>query len=334
MYFFFNFSFVIIMEIVGTKWREVFSVLYQLPFNIGHMGISGFAYFLRNWHDFQLAISIPSIILISYYWLIPESPRWLLTVGRIEDATNVLAKAAKMNKLPTEKIQLDLEDSFQKRGGDDNIAKGNIFDLFRTPNLRMKTIIMCFNWFACGLTFFGVAQYVGQAGGDIFINVTISASLSIPGLIVIYFLKVWGRKKTLIVSNIMTGVVMILIAFIPEDIHWLIIALASIGIFGMSISFPTVYLFGGELFPTVVRNVGVGLASVCARIGSMVAPFIVGLSTYWLPPIIFGIMPILGAAAAFMLPETLEQPLPETIEDAELFGKKIAKENENVENGR
>lgn len=53
--------------------------------------------------------------------------------------------------------------------------------------------------------------------------------------------------------------------------------LASFGIVGMSIAFPDVYLFSGELFPTVVRNAGVGSSSMCARIGSMAAPFIAGL---------------------------------------------------------
>lgn len=62
-----------------------------------------------------------------------------------------------------------------------------------------------------------------------------------------------------------------------------------------------------------------------ARIGSMVAPFIAtGLSQFGhsIPPLIFGIVPILGACLVFYLPETKGQQLPETIEDAESFGKK------------
>lgn len=71
------------------------------------------------------------------------------------------------------------------------------------------------------------------------------------------------------------------------------------------ISFPTVYLYGGELFPTVIRNIAIGTASMMARIGSMIAPFIAtGLSgtAHWLPPIIFGIVPILGAFLVVFLP--------------------------------
>lgn len=58
---------------------------------------------------------------------------------------------------------------------------------------------------------------------------------------------------------------------------WLRLLLACFGIVGMSVSFTTVYLFSGELFPTVVRNIGVGASSMCARVGSILAPFVVSL---------------------------------------------------------
>lgn len=71
------------------------------------------------------------------------------------------------------------------------------------------------------------------------------------------------------------------------------------------ISFPTVYLYGGELFPTVIRNVAIGTASMIARIGSMIAPFIAtGLNekATWLAPVIFGVVPLLGAGLVLFLP--------------------------------
>lgn len=330
-------SFVLVMEIIGVRWRELFSVLYQIPFNLGHLTLAFFAYFIRDWHWLQFALSIPSVVLISYYWLIPESPRWLFTVGRTDEAVVILTKAAKMNKLPTETIQSDLETAQKKKTQERSgpVSKGNVLDLFRTPNLRGKTIYMCFNWFVCGLAFFGVAQYIGMAGGDIFSNVAISAALELPGTIIcIYCMKAWGRRKTLIASNTLTGVAMLAIAFVDPSNTWVIICLASAGIVGMSISFPTVYLYAGELFPTVVRNVGIGTASMIARIGSMVAPFVAGMAStvHWLPPVIFGLVPLIGAGLVFLLPETRGTPLPETIQDGENFGKKV-KPTENVENG-
>ncbi|KAJ6641511.1 Organic cation transporter protein [Pseudolycoriella hygida] len=323
-------SFVLIMEITATKWREVISVLYQIPFNLGHLTLPGFAYFIRDWRHLQLGLSLPSVILISYYWLVPESPRWLITVGRIDDASTVLEKAARMNKLPTENINKDLVSyKASLATADCQQSKGNIWDLFRTPNMRTKTLCICFNWFVCGLGFFGLAQYIGQAVGNIFSNVAISALMGLPGTVAcIYTMKRFGRKKSMIYANALVGVSMLTIAIIPSAQTGATIALSSIGIIGITVSFPTAYLYASELFPTVVRNVGVGTASMAARVGSMVAPFVAGLSTtyHWLPPVIFGVVPLLGMLFLFFLPETNGFPLPETLSDGENFGKKKSKD--------
>lgn len=87
-------SFVLTMELIGTKYRDTVGIIYQIPFNLGHLSLPLFGYFLRDWNHFQLAISLPSIIFLSYYYLLPESPRWLLTAGRDEEARKILENAA------------------------------------------------------------------------------------------------------------------------------------------------------------------------------------------------------------------------------------------------
>lgn len=47
---------------------------------------------------------------------------------------------------------------------------------------------------------------------------------------------------------------------------------------GLSLAFPTVYIYSGELFPTTVRNIGVGICSMCCRIGAIVAPHVASLN--------------------------------------------------------
>jgi MFS family permease len=172
-------SFVLVMEIIGIKWRELISVLYQIPFNLGHLTLPLFAYFIRDWDRLQFALSIPSIILISYYWLLPESPRWLFAVGRVDESVKVLEKAAKCNNLPTDNIRNELETISKAKT--EAVARGNFLDLFRTRNMLVKTVCMNFNWFVCGMCFFGVSQYVGETGGNIFKNVAISACFELPG---------------------------------------------------------------------------------------------------------------------------------------------------------
>lgn len=88
-------SFVLTMELIGAKYRETVGIIYQIPFNIGHLSLPLFGYYLRDWDKFQLAISLPSVIFLSYYYLLPESPRWLLTAGRNDEAVKILETAAR-----------------------------------------------------------------------------------------------------------------------------------------------------------------------------------------------------------------------------------------------
>ncbi|VVD00493.1 unnamed protein product [Leptidea sinapis] len=297
-------SFVLTMELIGTRFRATVGILYQIPFNFGHLLLPFFGYFFRNWSHFQLAISMPSILFMSYYYLLPESPRWLLTVGRVDDAVKIMETAAKRNGRATEGIRSSIQKMMA--GSTKDTKEHSFIDLFRTPRLRSRTIAICFNWFVCGFCFFGVSQYIGHFSGNIFSNVAISAAILVPGtLISIYANKVLGRKITLISSNCVTGLSCLLINVVPktESSHLL---LGCIGLWGMSISFATVYLYAGELFPTVVRNSGVGLSSTVARIGSMLAPFVATLAhkSAWFPPIAFGVVPLIGSCLCILLPDT------------------------------
>jgi hypothetical protein len=169
------------------------------------------------------------------------------------------------------------------------------------------------------------AQYIGQLGGNIFINVALSAVIQIPSsFFAIWALKSWGRKRTLVFSNLVAGGSCLLIGVVPPEAAWIRSALSCADMFALAICFVTCYIFSGELFPTVVRNVGVGTASMFARLGSMAAPFVAGLVLVeaWLPPIIFGVVPLIGAVLCFLLPETLNCKLPDTVEEAESIALK------------
>lgn len=100
-----------------------------------------------------------------------------------------------------------------------------------------------------------------------------TAAMELPGTVIVLFLiSRVSRLKILIGGNILSGISLLLITLITNASAR--IFLASLGLVGMAISFPTVYLYSSEVFPTVVRNIGVGLGSISARIGSIIAPYI------------------------------------------------------------
>ncbi|NWR60369.1 S22AD protein, partial [Bucorvus abyssinicus] len=82
--------------------------------------------------------------------------------------------------------------------------------------------------------------------------------------------------------------------------------LAVVGKFTASASFSTSYVYSAELFPTVVRQTGVGLCSMLARVAGIMAPLILLLEQYHraIPMAIFGSVPVLVGLLCFLLPET------------------------------
>jgi len=97
------------------------------------------------------------------------------------------------------------------------------------------------------------------------------------------------------------------------------IVCSVVGIFGMAGTYNLIYIYTSELFPTVVRNAALGLATQGGGVGSIIAPVVVVSGRYnsALPFGIFGVMAIVGSALSLGLPETLHQSLFETLEGLE-----------------
>lgn len=81
--------------------------------------------------------------------------------------------------------------------------------------------------------------------------------------------------------------------------------------------------YAAEVLPTVVRAQGVALIHIMGYVASILAPFVVYLGEInaMLPLLILGLLGILGGLLSLLLPETLDQELPQTLEDGENFGR-------------
>ncbi|CAD5114726.1 DgyrCDS3769 [Dimorphilus gyrociliatus] len=278
-------AYVLMQEIIDKKYRAMVGMTWTSFFSLGFALLPGIAYLIRDHRAFQFVYITPALIMLSYVFLLDESPRWLVSQGKVDKAEKILKRIAIINgRNPPQKITFDNKNNEQRQG--------KLVDLFRTPNIRKKTIIVSLLWFTCSLMYYGLSLNTGQLAGNIFLNTFLSAFIEIP-------------SKLSAPTGYRTAV-----AIISKS--------------GVSIAFGSTYIYSIELFPTGVRNVGLGWGSMIARISGVASPYVGGpLSNVWkpLPTTIFGLFATLSGLFTFLLPETLNRKLPETIEEGENFGK-------------
>lgn len=86
------------MELVGPDYRSLVTLMACIFFASGMMLLAGITYLIRDWIIMGLLSTIPFLVFFGYVFVLPESPRWLLTQGRMEEALKVLEMMARVNK--------------------------------------------------------------------------------------------------------------------------------------------------------------------------------------------------------------------------------------------
>ncbi|XP_045292504.1 solute carrier family 22 member 14 isoform X3 [Leopardus geoffroyi] len=103
---------------LATEWlvaehRSHAIILEHCFFSVGVMFLTGLANSLPHWRLLFLVGGAPVFPLIFYIWILPESPRWLLMNGKLEEAKQMLCYAAGVNK---KTIPLSLLDKAPPKG--------------------------------------------------------------------------------------------------------------------------------------------------------------------------------------------------------------------------
>ncbi|XP_064131321.1 organic cation/carnitine transporter 2 [Loxodonta africana] len=309
-------AFVLGTEILGKSARIIFSTLGVCIFySFGYMLLPLFAYFIRGWRMLLLALTAPGVLCVVLWWFIPESPRWLISQGRFKEAEAIICKAAKINGIVVPSTVFDpteLQDlSSQKQ------QSHNILDLLRTQNIRMVTIMSIILWMTISVGYFGLSLDTPNLHGDIYMNCFLSGVVEVPAYSVSWvLLQYLPRRYSMATALFLGGSVLLFLQLVPPDLYYLTTVLVMVGKFGITAAFSLVYVYTAELYPTVVRNMGVGVSSTASRLGSILSPYFVYLGAYdrFLPYILMGSLTILTAILTLFLPESFNIPLPDTID--------------------
>ncbi|XP_034257628.1 solute carrier family 22 member 13-like [Pantherophis guttatus] len=293
-------------EWVGPSYRPQALIIIHCANALGQMALAGMAYFVRDWRLFQIISSGPAFLIFFYAWVLPSSARWLITKKRINEAKNIIRKAALINKRTVS------EDVLNRLVPEKTASRRCLLDLFRQSHLRNMTLILALMWFVDSLVYYEVSLHVGDFGLNIYLTQLIFGAVEIPSRILsIFLLQLIGRKKCQSSWLILGGIMCVVICVIPKEFPLIVTVLAMIGKSAMAASFSTTYLFSAELFPTVVRQFGLGLCSMSARVAGILAPLLGMLATYHLaiPMFICGSSSLVAGILCCFLPETRNRDL-------------------------
>ncbi|XP_048582506.1 organic cation transporter protein isoform X2 [Nematostella vectensis] len=317
------------MEIIGPDKRTLAGNANEVFWTVGNTMIVVIAYFIRDWRWYMRISGLPSILFLVFWRLLPETPRWLIAHGRLEEARDVLIKYGSCSNTKSldpemlgnliHEIRENQLHRARKRG------KGfTILDLFRTPKMRKWTLILGFNWFVIGLSSFGFVLYVTALAGDLYLNFSL-LQIVLPTVQIApvwFILHRFGRRIPHFCILLLAGLVCLLIIPIPKRYSMVLTGISVLGKSLVGSGWTTVYLITSESYPTILRNTALGTGSLCGRLGAMIAPYVAMMAqlpsvSLTVPVIIFGGVAVVASVTSLWIPETHYAPMPQTIEEAE-----------------
>ncbi|XP_070554190.1 organic cation transporter protein-like [Ptychodera flava] len=373
-------QFILATEFFTPSKRVYAGFLNCMCWALGIMILSPIAYVFTHWRAFQIAISAPALLTFYYYWVIPESLRWLISKGRVKDAEIILYKAAKVNKvtLPDNVLtveaksddgeQDDIHQNSKENGtvhsdsalrdnavpsshgtpndtqhtdlNNDASAEStvkvlsvenegdpsyNYLDLLKTGRMALYTTVMSFAWFVSSLVYYGLSYNTSNFQGSVHALFFLTGCVEIPAYALsMLFIVWWGRRWPTCIFLLLSGVSCGSAIFIPDgdDLFVLRIIILLIGKFGVTGAFGTIYVWSPELYPTLLRNMGLAVFAFFASLGGILAPLTVYATFYsvTVPMVVFGILSLVSGFCVLLLPETKDKIMPRTLAQAEQLG--------------
>jgi len=271
---------------------------------------------IRAWQATGLLIALPMFLVLFLLSpiLLHESPRFLLSVGRKEEAMKQLSRIAKVNGMELPKC--DLAEMPQKVKGHERGTKV----LFSNWKVARVTVFSVYLWFATTLSYYGLSLVLTSVGSDVYTSMAYSSLMEIPAYLSTgYVLKYYGRRAVMVATMAQGGLFCLIFAFFGSTAKTspLLQTIAFTSKFGITLAHCVIYVYTSELFPTDSRGSAMGLSNVGARIGGLISTPILHLSTFGpdTPIIVFGLVSLIGTLLLLCLPETKNRKTLETIED-------------------
>ncbi|SDD49123.1 MFS transporter [Sporomusa acidovorans] len=254
---------------------------------VGWLVAAALSYFIipgvqEGWRWAFVAGAVPAL----YIWIVrrhlPESPRWLALQGRDKEALEIVeqieTEVAKTNTVPpvTEADMAAVSIA----------GKSSLGTLF-SQRYWQTTVMLWALWFLGMFGYYGLFAWLpsllvkaGHSMVKSFLYVVIMQFAYIPNQILCaYGMDKYGRKRLLTVNLLFAGIATVLFGW---ALGYGALEIGQVVLLGVITSFfvsgvwGITYTYTPELYPTGIRVTGTSMAATCSRLGSMLAPLVIG----------------------------------------------------------
>ncbi|KAH7389691.1 major facilitator superfamily domain-containing protein [Phaeosphaeria sp. MPI-PUGE-AT-0046c] len=248
------------------------------------------------------AITFAMFVCRFFLFHLYESPKFLLSRGRQAEAVATVYGIASYNKTTTwltEDILNFVGGDAEVTGEDTKLSTLQIIKrsvsrfsmkrfgtLFKDKKIGLTTCLLWFQWTTIGMAYplFNafLPQYLANSGGEVsndtstvYRNYAITAIVGVPGSLLACWtvdLKYVGRKGTMAVATVITGVFVFLFTISSDSQFQL--AFTCLEAFFQNVMYGVLYAYTPEVFPAPVRGTATGMSSFLNRVAGLCAPIV------------------------------------------------------------
>ncbi|MET9595284.1 MFS transporter [Streptomyces sp. NPDC006516] len=272
-----------INEIARSDKRGRFVLLYEMIFPAGLAAATLLAVWVVpsfGWRAMFVVGALPVLIAALLPRHVEESPRWLLSRGRTEEAEAAIARIeaevarATAEELPAPAPSANPVDE----------PKGSVMDLFRGRYLR-RTSVLAGLWFAAYYVNHGISTwlpslYTKEFGLDLTTALVFTLLSNVTGLLGTFVMAMLidrtGRRPALIGAFVGTTLSLGVLALAGATSGGQVALFASCTTFFLYAINAGLYLYSPELYPTSNRATGAAFGGLWNRCGVILGPVAVG----------------------------------------------------------
>jgi len=302
-------------ELSPAKGRGSRLSYLQVCWYVGFLLAVVLAYVLTSagvpWRLILATSAIPALVTLMLRYGLPESPRWLMSRDRVEEARRIVNR------------YLGGETYFKTEDLAGESAKPGKFRELFAPGMRSRTSFVCIFWACLVAPYFAIFTFAplvfaslhlsDQRAGTIAAN-GVAALGAIAGMLVIERL---GRRPMLIGAFWIMAVALVVLGAWNGAPGLVVVACFAVFSFSNAAAGDLTGVYPSEVFPSELRASGIGLAAAASRVGAAAGTFLlpIGIKDIGVGPsvLVGAAIVIIGAFISHIwAPETTGRSLTDT----------------------